>query len=84
MPTNRDIKWLRTLENFLEEMIAFCPPDDAPERLFEMAEARAEGAQERFDMLEPVFALLDAVEDLAARLERLERLTGYYAEEVKE
>ena len=73
-----DIAELRELREQLEETLNYYPPDDASPRLFEIAEARAAKAEQILEALEPIFALLDAIDDLAARLERLERLTGHY------
>jgi len=73
-----DIDELRELREQLEEALNYCPPDNASPRLFKIAEARAEKAGKILEELEPVFALLDAIDDLAARMERLERLTGHY------
>lgn len=71
---------LRRLKEDLEYRQNYCPAPTASDFAFEWAEKAAEGAQERLNELAPVFALLEGLDDVLARVERLERLTGHYEE----
>jgi len=64
-----NINELRELKVTLERRMKYCPPDDASPRVFEVAERLAISAAKQYDEMAPVFALLDAVDGLAARLD---------------
>ena len=70
---------LREIKARLEQVIDYSPPDNAPDIQWERAINRAAQAQEQLDDLAPVFALLNAMDDLAARVNRLE--IGYEDEQ---
>ncbi len=73
-----NIQELRNTRARLEHLINYCPPDSAPDHVWARSEEAAIKADEQWHQLQPVFALLDAIDELTARLERLERLTGHY------
>ena len=76
-----NIQELRETKVKLEQVMNYCPPESSANHVWEAAEKRAMIAKNRLAKMETTFALLDAIDDLTARLERLERLTGYYVPE---
>jgi len=71
-----NIQELRETKVKLEQAVDYCPPDTAGDIAFEFAEKRARTAANRLARLETTFALLDAIDALAARLEELETATA--------
>jgi len=67
-----DITKIRVIRNYLQQRIDYCPPDDAPLKAFESAEASAISAAEQYEDLEYVFALVDAIDQLTGRLDQVE------------
>lgn len=67
-----NINDLREAKEQLERAIEYVPSDNAPIRAFEIAEMAALTAQHRYDDLAPVFALMDAIDGLTARIKSLE------------
>lgn len=60
---------LRETKKRLEQAMDYCPPDGATIRIFEIAENAGLIAQRQHDVLAPVFCLLDALDDLARRVD---------------
>lgn len=69
-----DLNELREIREHLQKALNFCPSDDAPMHLFWQAERRAEWAEKTLGNLLPVFAVLDALDALSARVSWLEEL----------
>ncbi len=69
-----NINELREYRDALQREIAFCPPENAPLKTWARAEAAAARAARDADDNAFVFALLDEVDALTARLDKLERL----------
>ena len=66
-----NINDLREAKQKLEQAISYAPPEGATIRVFEIAELAGMTAQHRYDDLAPVFALMDAIDDLARRVDDL-------------
>jgi len=64
---------LRERRQQLCSAMDYCPPDSASETAWDSAINRAVNAQECYDRLAPVFALLDALDAAEARVDRLEK-----------
>ena len=60
---------LRETKKRLEQAMSYCPPDGATIRIFEIAENASLIARQQYDVLAPVFCLLDALDDLACRVD---------------
>lgn len=71
-----NIQELRETKVKLEQAVDYCPPDTAGDIAFEFAERHVRTAVNRLAQLETTFALLDAIDALAARLEELETATA--------
>ena len=78
-----NIQELRETKIKLEHMVNYCPSDGASIAAFDRAEEAAFRADEQLRQIAPTFALLDVINELTARVERLERLTGHSQKKAK-
>lgn len=67
------IKGIRSIRKQLQEEMDYAPPDDAHDSAWDHAVLRAEKAHDRYERMGHTFALLDAIDNLSARLKRMER-----------
>ena len=70
-----DIQQLRDHRELLQYLANYCPPGKAHSKVFGRAEDTAIRADAKLHELAPAFALLDAIDGMAARLEQLETAT---------
>ena len=77
-----DLDELREIRVRLEATVNYSPPDNSQEQEFWLAESRAERAEKVLGDLLPVFALVDAVDELKAEVdERIELSFQRHCEE---
>ena len=76
---------IRRLRKALNETIDYSPEENAPQQYCESAERSALKAQDRLEELAPIFALLDAVDALTAKVNIMtEILVKAYAHYIPE
>jgi len=73
-----NIQELREYRERLERALNYCPTGSVPIAVFDRAQEAAFRADEQMHHMLPTFALLDAIDILAARLDKLERMENRF------
>jgi len=69
-----NIEALREERQALQARIDYCPPENASNTRLDIAIRAGDKASDRLDDLAPTFALLDAIDELAARLDTISKI----------
>lgn len=68
-----DIQDLRETRERLQEIVDYCPPDNASDLRWQIAIEKSDVANDQLRALDPTFALLDEIDRLAARMEQMKK-----------